>query len=146
VTELGFYQLSSRPLDAVLPKLLEKALAAGHRVLVRCRDAEQVAMLDERLWTYDDASFLPHGTQGAGHPILIGTDDAAPDGYSLLAVPGGAVPADAAAFSRVLYLFDGNDAAELAQARADWKAAKADPDIKPVYWKAGDNGRWEQAG
>ena len=56
------------------------------------------------------------------------------------------MPADVAAFSRVLYLFDGNDAAELAQARADWKAAKANPDIKPVYWKAGDTGRWEQAG
>ncbi len=146
MTELGFYQLSTRPLEVVLPKLLEKAYAAGHRVVVRCRDAAQVAMLDERLWTYDDRSFLPHGTAGEGHPILLVTDGSTGDGYTLLALPGGAVPADVTRFSRVLYLFDGNDEAELLQARSDWKTAKANPEIKPVYWKAGDNGRWEQAG
>ena len=29
---------------------------------------EMVAALNERLWTYDDASFLPHGAAGDGDP------------------------------------------------------------------------------
>lgn len=146
MTDLGFYQLSSRPLEAVLPKLLEKAYAAGHRVLVCCRDDAQLALLDERLWTYDDGSFLPHGTVGEGHPILLTTDITAHDGYTLLALPGGVVPTDVTTFDRVLYLFDGNDEAELLQARSDWKLAKANPEVEPVYWKAGETGGWEKAG
>ena len=146
MTELGFYQLSTRSLEAVLPKLLEKAYAAGHRVLVRCRDDAQLALLDERLWTYEDASFLPHGTAGEEHPILLMTDIAAHDGYTLLALPGGALPNDVTAFDRVLYLFDGNDEAELLQARSDWKAAKLNQEVAPVYWRAGETGGWEKAG
>ena len=43
-TDVGFYQLAAtKPLDAVLPKLLEKAVAAGHRVVVRSGDAAQLA-------------------------------------------------------------------------------------------------------
>ena len=144
MTEIGFYQLGGRSLESVLPKLLEKAFAAGHRILVRCRDAEQLAMLDEHLWTYEDASFLPHGTEGAAHPILLVAGEVTPAGYSLLALPGGALSPDVTDFRRILYLFDGEDAAELAQARNDWKAAKTNPDVKPVYWKAGDDGRWQQ--
>ncbi len=60
-TEVGFYHLTRQPLDAVLPRLLEKAHAAGHRILVHCADAAQVKALDQHLWTYDDRSFLPHG-------------------------------------------------------------------------------------
>ena len=34
MTSYGFYQLMTRQLDAVVPRLLEKVLAAGHRVLL----------------------------------------------------------------------------------------------------------------
>ncbi len=145
MTELGFYQLASRPIEAVLPKLLEKAYAAGHRTVVRCRDEAQAAQLDETLWTYDERSFLPHGRVGEGHPILLVSDASAPEGYGLLALPGGAMPDDVGRFDRVLYLFDGNDEAALKQAREDWRAAKARDDVTPVYWRATEGGRWEKA-
>ena len=36
--DIGFYQLAERRAEAVLPQLVTKALAAGHRLLIRCAD------------------------------------------------------------------------------------------------------------
>ena len=149
LTDIGFYQLGGRGLDAVLPRLLEKALAAGHRVLVRHPDAALLKRLDARLWDFDPASFLPHAIDGdaaAAQPVLLSTDMRNGNGADLLAVPGGALPADATAFARVLYLFDGNDDGALVLARDEWRRVRGLNGASPVYWREGDGGRWEQAG
>lgn len=56
--------------------LARKYLA--QRVLLACRDMEQVKTLDEQLWTYEPAAFLPHGVNGepdcAQEPILLSAD------------------------------------------------------------------------
>ena len=69
MTEIRFYHLEQRRIDQALPALLERALEEGRRVLVRASSDEMVAALNERLWTYDDASFLPHGAAGDGDPM-----------------------------------------------------------------------------
>ena len=69
MTEVRFYHLEQRRVDQALPRLLERALEEGRRVLVRASSDEMVAALNERLWTYDDASFLPHGAAGDGDPM-----------------------------------------------------------------------------
>ncbi len=54
-------------------------------------------------------------------------------------------PALAAAsgpYARAVALFDGNNAAELALARAQWKELK-DVGFALTYWQQGANGRWE---
>ena len=62
MTDILFYHLQARPLEAVLPQLVEKSLEKSWRVVVQTTTRERLAVLDERLWTYDDASFLPHAT------------------------------------------------------------------------------------
>ncbi len=149
MTEVGFYQLASKPVDAVLPRLLDKALAAGLRCVVRSRDAGVLARLDAALWSYDAASFLPHAVDGedaAAQPILLTAGDDTPNGATLAAVIDGALPGDLAPYARVLYLFDGADADALALARRHWKALKGRDDVRPVYWREGDGGGWEKAG
>ncbi len=148
MTDVNFYQLASRPLDAVLPRLLEKALAAGFRTVIRSADAALLARLDAALWTYDPASFLPHAVDGphaAVQPVLLTTaaDDA--NAADLIAVVDGVLPGDLAPYRRALYLFDGGDDDALARARGHWRALKAREDVTPVYWREGDGGRWEKA-
>ena len=67
--EVRFHHLERRRVDEALPGLLERALEEGRRVVVRVSSEEMVAALNERLWTYDDASFLPHGAAGDGDPM-----------------------------------------------------------------------------
>ena len=147
MTDVAFYHLA-RPLEAALPRLLEKALASGERVVVRS-DAALLKRLDGLLWTYAPASFLPHGLEGpdaAGQPVLLTTAAGRPANDATIAViPGGSL-ADDSGCARLLYLFDGSDAAALDTARAAWRAVKARADATATYWRETDAGRWEQAG
>ena len=149
MTDVNFYQLASRPLEAVLPRLLEKAVAAGFRTVIRTADTDLLARLDAALWTYEPASFLPHAIDGpfaADQPILLtGAEDDA-NAADLIAVVDGVLPGDLTPYRRALYLFDGGDDAALARARGHWRALKDREGVTPVYWREGDGGRWEKAG
>ena len=148
MTDVNFYQLASRQLDAVLPRLLEKAVAAGFRTIVRSADAALLARLDAALWAYDPASFLPHAVDGpfaADQPVLLTAEPDDANAADLIAVVDGVLPGDLGRYKRAFYLFDGGDAAALGRARSHWRALKARDDVTPVYWREGDGGRWEKA-
>ena len=82
MTTIQFYHLITTPLERALPKLLEKAVAGGYKVLLVTSSDEQVEHLNQMLWTYDPGSFLPHGSVKNGNvekqPILITTLDSLP--------------------------------------------------------------------
>jgi DNA polymerase III subunit chi len=48
-----------------------------------------------------------------------------------------------AGYARAVALFDGNNAEELAAARAQWKELKV-LGFALTYWQQGANGRWEK--
>ena len=67
MAEVRFYHLTERPLEWVLPVLLERSLERGWRVTVRGTDPARIEALSAHLWTYRDDSFLPHGTPEDGN-------------------------------------------------------------------------------
>ena len=149
MTDINFYQLAARPLDTVLPRLLDKAFAAGFRSVVRSSDADLLARLDAALWTYDPASFLPHAVDGpfaADQPILLTSAPTDANAADLIAVVDGVLPGEPTHYKRVLYLFDGGDGVALDRARGHWRALKDRDGVTPVYWREDEGGRWEKAG
>ena len=149
MTEVRFYHLERRRIDQALPGLLERALEEGRRVLVRASSDEMVAALNERLWTYDDASFLPHGAAGDGdpmtQPIFLTSEPDNPNAATMLVRLSGVEADDAdEAFDLVVLMFDGRDEAALAHARGEWRRLK-DEGRSISYWRESDEGGWEQA-
>jgi DNA polymerase-3 subunit chi len=149
VTEIRFYHLEQRRIDQALPPLLERALEEGRRVLVRASSDEMVAALNERLWTYDDASFLPHGAAGDGdpmeQPIFLTSQVENPNAATMLVQLSGAEASAADdVFDLVVLLFDGRDEAALAHARGEWRRLK-DQGSTISYWRESDEGGWERA-
>ena len=149
MSETLFYHLERRSLEDVLPGLIEKTLERGWRALIRCESAERAEAIDNLLWTYDDASFLPHAQAGDGdsarQPVLVTTEDVNPNAANVLFAVGGAEIAWGAAgdFTRIVTLFDGRDPGLLAKARAAWKDAKqAGHDV--TYWKEAPSGKFEK--
>jgi len=147
MTDVAFYHLTRKPLEQALPELLEKVVERDLRALVRAGSAERVATLNNQLWVYDKASFLPHGADGdpvpAEHPIWLteaqtGNDNAA----GLLFLVDGCEADDLADFDRCLDLFDGRDEEAVAGARQRWRTAKA-AGHQITYWKQGERG-WEK--
>ena len=149
MTEVRFYHLERRRIDQALPGLLERALEEGRRVLVRASSDEMVAALNERLWTYDDASFLPHGAAGDSdpmtQPIFLTSEPDNPNAATMLVRLSGVEADDAdEAFDLVVLMFDGRDKAALAHARGEWRRLK-DEGRAVSYWRESDEGGWERA-
>ena len=147
MTQIGFYHLLRLPLEQALPRLLEKALAAGLRVVVLAGSAERVAYLDDRLWTYADDSWLPHGSARDGdadlQPVWLTDREENPNGASVLIACDGAEPARVGDWARCLDLFDGNDPDAVQAARDRWKRRKAEGH-ELVYYQQNLNGGWEE--
>lgn len=148
MTEIRFYHLRTTALERALPQLLEKILVRGDRAVVLAGSRERVAALDDALWTYDDRSFLPHGTARDGfpedQPIWLALQPENPNGARVLVLADGAV-ADVADWAMVLEIFDGNSEEAVVAARERWKAHKA-AGHELTYWKQDDQGKWEKAG
>lgn len=142
-----FYHLTRRPLEAVLPDLLERSRGRGWKVLVRGGDARQLEWLDQKLWTGADDSFLAHGMAGGAHdalqPVLLTTGAENANEAACLMLIGGAEASaeEVKAFERSCLFFDGNDAAALSHARGQWKALTG-AGVEAQYWSE-ESGRWE---
>lgn len=153
MTEVWFYHLQSRPLEAVLPVLLERCMERGWRSLILAGSKERAEALDAHLWTWRDDSFLPHGNLSEPHaalqPILLAaaTDAAgeapikAPNQANVLFLVDGARSDHLAQFERCVDLFDGNDAAALEAARQRYRQAR-DKGFDVTYWQQDVDGGW----
>jgi DNA polymerase III subunit chi len=115
---------------------------------VRCGSAERVAQLDAILWTYDEASFLPHGSARDGdaavQPIYLTERDDNPNRATMVVLVDGVEAGDLSAFARCADMFDGNDEAAVAAARERWRRARQDGH-ELSYWQQTATG-WERRG
>lgn len=145
MTQIGFYHLTRSGLEQALPKLLDKALAAGFRALVLAGSAERVEVLNDRLWTYEPESWLPHGSakdgEAALQPIWLTHSDENPNSATILVMCDGAASDKVADFARCLDLFDGNDDEAVQAARQRWKTWKAEGH-ELVYYQQTETGGW----
>lgn len=146
-TEVLFYHLLNRPLERVLPPLLEKSLERGWRVVVECGSEERVAALDSWLWEYSEASFLPHerirdGTE-ADQPIWLTSGADRPNNAHVRFLVDGARPGEVEQYSRIVLIFDGRDEDAVRVAREDWKDLKG-AGHTVTYWQQTERGGWER--
>lgn len=143
MSEIGFYHLTRTPMEAALPKLLGRVLGSSGRAVVRLSDAARLASLDASLWLCPDPDWLPHGTaEPELQPIFLTLADEAPNGARFLFLVDGADSARLGDYDRIFDLFDGQDEAAVAAARARWSAAKA-AGHSLTYWQQGARG-WEK--
>lgn len=144
MTEVLFYHLQTRTLEQVLPALLEKCVERGWKTVVQTGSIERRDALDAHLWTFSDASFLPHGIHAdelddRAVRLTAEADDAKDATVRFLV--DRAVPPDLAPYTRAVFLFDGNDPDAVLDARAHWKTVKT-AGHDPTYWIQDDRGRW----
>ena len=148
MTEVFFYHLEARPLEAVLPSLLERSLERGWRAVVQSASEERIEALDAHLWTYREDSFLPHGRvqerDAEEQPVLLTTGQECPNGARIrFLIDDADLPSDAEAYERLVVLFDGGDTHALALARTRWQEARA-RGLDVTYWQQDASGRWER--
>jgi DNA polymerase-3 subunit chi len=147
MTEVRFYHLQRTPLEAALPPMLEKTLERGQRAVVMAGSEERVEHLAGHLWTYNERSFLPHGSTRDGYadrqPIWLTAKDENPNAAQVLFLTDGAASIRVEDYALCVELFDGNDAAAVTAARERWTRYKT-AGHQLTYWQQTPAGRWEQ--
>ena len=147
MTAVQFYHLTATPLERALPKLLEKAVSSRLRVVLTTDTAEKLEKLDQLLWSYDAASFLPHGVDNDGtsneHPILVSTGTQRPNLATLLIVTDGKWPNNVEEYERVLDIFDGNDVLAVESARTRFSSYKKQG-FPITYLRQNAAGGWDK--
>jgi len=146
VAEVGFYHLLSTPLERALPRLLERAVGQGYRVVIQAGSPERVEHLNALLWTYDEAGFLPHGSardgNAAAQPIWLTHQTENPNGAKILFLVDGVEADGLDGFARCIDMFDGNDPDAVVSARNRWRTATAAGHTL-TYWQQTETG-WEK--
>jgi DNA polymerase III subunit chi len=145
--EARFYHLQRSTLESALPKLLTKTLERGWRAVVLAGSPERAAALNQHLWTFDPASFLPHGAAEDGfaerQPIWLTCTDENPNGAQVLMLADGMTSDHLASFEVVCDIFDGRDEEATAAARLRWTACKS-LNLSRSYWQENERGGWER--
>ncbi len=145
-TTVQFYHLLSTSATRAVPKLMEKALKSGSRVVMLLDSDAALKQMSDALWSNDPASFLPHGTVRDGHiaeqPILLTVTEENPNNADILCVLGGAIPASVSGFTKLLDVFDGANEDEVARARLRWSHYKAQG-LALQYVKQQPGGGWK---
>jgi DNA polymerase-3 subunit chi len=124
VTRVGFYVVqaaeSSHRLQ-VAARLADKAFARGHRIFINAEDRAQAEALDDLLWRFRPASFLPHGLVGSEHAdtIAIGWGQDPETHNDLLINLNLEIPAFFSRFQRVAEVVT-QDPDSLAALRKSW--------------------------
>lgn len=143
--QVDFYHLTMAPLDRVLPRIAERVVSGGGRLLIVAQDADARARLDQLLWSYAPESFLPHAQAGADdalQPVLIaGTPDST-NGARNIALADGVWREEALGFDRAFHFFDED---RIVEARSAWKALGDREGVERRYWKQDEGGKWQQA-
>ncbi|TAN48507.1 MAG: DNA polymerase III subunit chi [Methylococcaceae bacterium] len=90
-------------------RLTEKAYRAGHRVHIHCRDGGEAMALDELLWRFRAASFVPHVRLGEEPvdpeiPVTLGHGRRQPEHNDVLINLDGDIPEWHGGFRRIAEL------------------------------------------
>ncbi|RLA49475.1 MAG: DNA polymerase III subunit chi [Gammaproteobacteria bacterium] len=128
MTRVGFYVVQATDQDQrlqVAVRLTDKAFQQGHRIFINAVDEAQARTLDELLWSYRPASFLPHGLHGQEHSdtIAIGWGQDPDQHNDLLINLQLDIPLFFSRFARVAEVVT-QDPASLQALRESWKFYK----------------------
>lgn len=147
MTDIRFYHLQKATLDQTLPQLVGKAYAQGRRIMIKFPDKQSLNFMDKHLWTFQEESFLPHGSEKDGQaesqPIWLTLTDENPNDADVLILTHGATSDEIGNFALVCECLNGRDDEAIAAGRERWSQYK-EAGHTLTYWQQSDQGRWEQ--
>jgi len=148
MSEILFYHLTEKKLEAVLPGLVERSIAREWNVVIHAGSPERIEVLDGLLWTYRDDSFLAHSSIRDGNealqPVWLTAENDNPNAAQIRFLVDGAEIDEIDSYERVVYMFDGHDNSAVEHARTRWKFHKDQGVGELTYWQQTQNGGWEK--
>lgn len=141
--QVDFYHLGAAPIGRVLPRIAERVMTSGARLLVVAEDPAFLEALDRDLWAYAADAFLPHGRAGQGgeahQPVLLSTTLDPLNAARNVALVDGRWRAEVLDYDRAFHFFDDES---IDAARAAWRSLNDVAGIERRFWRQDEDGRW----
>ncbi|MFL9925512.1 DNA polymerase III subunit chi [Herbaspirillum lusitanum] len=114
MTRIDFHSNVPQKL-AYVCRLVRKARGAQNQIVLRARDRNELAQLDQALWTFSELDFLPHVIAGSPQAtqtpiILTADDDVELPHHQVLINLSGQTPAHFARFERMFEIISDEEA------------------------------------
>ena len=153
MVDISFYHLEQLNIEVALSRLLEKTLKSGKKAAVLTDTEEEMESLNDKLWSYEENSWLPHGTLLEKNPgkqpvLLVNASRVISktnilNGADFLFLTYGVTVDFIDSFERCFILFSGKNPLEINKAREQWRVYKKEVSFKLRYWQETINGGWE---
>lgn len=145
--EVNFYHLTTIPKMVALPKLLEKCLETKMNTCVYFSKENVMEEVSAYLWSYSSMTMIPHGIDyeefAEVQPILLTNKYEYPINNAKIAIYFELPTEILKKYTKIIFLFDGNDSEELKIAREKWKLFKNE-NYQILYWKQDEKGSWSK--
>ncbi|GGY19179.1 DNA polymerase III subunit chi [Paludibacterium paludis] len=126
MTRIDFYTQVAEPHDFAC-RLVRRVYREGVGLAVLLADDRELIAFSNRLWSFEDTSFIPHCRASAPEaddtPIWLATNLAATIKHPVLLNLGPELPDEPGRFERILEIV-GRDEASLARARERFRACR----------------------
>ena len=150
---INFYKLiEEQNLINSIYLICEKIMEKGEKAILYCNTKENLAYLDEKLWTFSQSEFIPHMTKDSEEfeefkdevPILLtDTGENMINAENLIILKPLEDYTLLSNFSKVFFLFSSEDKEQLTEARQFWKSLSQLKNYQCKFYEQNKDNKWE---
>lgn len=147
MVDISFYEVVVQPFEKTVSNLLKKCYDTEHNTFVKCKDEDQMMLMDKTIWTFSQKFFIPHATiqdpELHRQPVLLSTNEDIKNKAKILMLLSTDF-SDIDSFERVVVVFDENNNKDREFCRDLYKQYKSN-NHNLTYYKQDKKGIWQQA-
>ena len=110
MTEIFFYKLKNLSVELFLISLIEKSISVNWNSVVLLDNVERMEEINDLLWSFDDTSFIPHGSQSDLNPekqkVYLTCNEENPNDSKIIFSVDGVIVKKPHEWNRCVYVFN----------------------------------------
>ena len=145
MTEIFFYKLKNLSVELFLISLIEKSISVNWNSVVLLDNVERMEEINDLLWTFNDVSFIPHGSQSDLSPernkVYLTCNEENPNKANAIFSIDGVAINNPKNWSRCIYIFNEQNL-KVTDELESYKREIKDLDYIQKSFEQDQNGKW----
>ena len=143
--EIFFYKLKNLSIELFLISLIEKSISKKWNSIVLLDNIERMEEINDLLWTFDDTSFIPHGSQSdlnaEKQEVYLTCNEENPNNSKIIFSVDGVIIKKPDDWIRCVYIFNEQNLLVTDELES-YKREIKDLEYVQKYFEQDQNGKW----
>ena len=145
MTEIFFYKLKNLSIELFLISLIEKSISKNWNSLVLLDNIERMEEINDLMWTFNDTSFIPHGSQSDlnpdKHKVYLTCNEENPNNSNIIFSIDGIIINQPDNWKRCIYIFNEQNL-KVTDELESYKRGIEDLNFGLKSFEQDNNGKW----